>query len=69
MLNGTALQALWRGNGANCLRLIPDVAFKFTVNDQLKIMFSPADGTAPNVSTKLAAGAVTGVCLILARCA
>ena len=53
-------QALWRGNGANVVRLAPDVAFKFVVHDQFKIMFAPVDGSALGVGEKLAAAAATG---------
>lgn len=55
------LQALYRGNGANVLRLVPEVALKFGLNDQLKIMFAPADGRPMSFSRKLAAGATAGV--------
>ena len=55
------LQALYRGNGANVLRLVPEVALKFGFNDQLKIMFTPADGKPMSFSRKLAAGATAGV--------
>jgi hypothetical protein len=60
------LQALYRGNGANVARLIPDVAFKFAVHDQFKLMFAPQDGSPPGVQEKMAAGAATGAgCNIL----
>lgn len=54
-------QALYRGNGANVARLIPDVAFKFAVHDQFKLMFAPQDGSPPGVQEKMAAGAATGM--------
>ncbi|CAK0738628.1 hypothetical protein CVIRNUC_001070 [Coccomyxa viridis] len=53
--------ALYRGNGANVLRLVPEVALKFGLNDQLKILFTPADGGSMSFSRKLAAGATAGV--------
>ena len=55
------MQALYRGNGADVLRLVPEVALKFGLNDQLKIMFTPADGKPMSFSRKLAAGATAGV--------
>ena len=62
MNNGLgSLQALYRGNGANVLRLVPEVALKFGLNDQLKILFTPADGGSMSFSRKLAAGATAGV--------
>ncbi len=54
------VQALYRGNGANVARLIPDVGFKFAVHDQFKLMFSPPDGSPLGVREKMAAGAATG---------
>ena len=38
--------ALWRGNGANVLRLVPEVGLKFALNDQMRLLFAPADGRA-----------------------
>lgn len=55
------MQALYRGNGTNVLRLVPDVAVKFTLNDQLRIMFTPSDGRPLGFDGKLAAGAATGI--------
>ena len=43
------------------LRLVPEVALKFGLNDQLKILFTPADGGSMSFSRKLAAGATAGV--------
>lgn len=43
------------------LRLVPEVALKFGLNDQLKIMFTPADGRPMSFNRKLAAGATAGV--------
>jgi hypothetical protein len=57
------MQALYRGNGANVARLIPDVAFKFAVHDQFRMMFAPQDGSPPGVQEKMAAGAATGKAL------
>eukprot|EP00878_Enallax_costatus_P038305 GHUV01043500.1.p1 GENE.GHUV01043500.1~~GHUV01043500.1.p1 ORF type:complete len:114 (+),score=24.02 GHUV01043500.1:452-793(+) len=57
-------QALYRGNGANVARLVPDVGFKFAVHDQFKLMFSPPDGSPPGVQEKMAAGAATGAVLV-----
>ena len=59
--------ALWRGNGANVLRLVPDVGLKFALNDQMRLLFAPADGRPMGLDGKLAAGAATGV-LKMVRC-
>ncbi len=47
------------------LRLVPEVALKFGFNDQLKIMFTPADGKPMSFSRKLAAGATAGVLKVI----
>ena len=61
------MQALYRGNGANVARLVPDVGFKFAVHDQFKLMFSPPDGSPPGVQEKMAAGAATGAKAVVTR--
>ncbi|KAG2432586.1 hypothetical protein HXX76_008930 [Chlamydomonas incerta] len=53
--------SLWRGNGANVARLLPDVAFRFAIHDQFRVMFAPLDGSPPGVVEKLSAGAATGI--------
>lgn len=53
---------MWfRGNGANVIRLIPEVGFKFAVHDQFRVMFAPPDGSPMGMQEKMAAGAATGV--------
>lgn len=54
------LRALYRGNGANVLRLLPDVGVRFLVHDQFKVMFAPGDGTPAGHAERVAAGAATG---------
>lgn len=55
------LQALYRGNGANVIRVLPDTLLKFAFYDQLKVMFAPTDGRPLGVGGKLAAGSATGI--------
>ncbi|KAF8055733.1 cation/proton exchanger 4 [Scenedesmus sp. PABB004] len=55
------VRALYRGNGANVARLVPDVGLKFAVHDQFVLMFTPPDGSPLGVSEKVAAGAATGI--------
>lgn len=55
------MQALYRGNGANVLRLVPEVGLKFALNDQFRIMFTPSDGRPIGFEGRLAAGAATGI--------
>ena len=52
----SVLQALWRGNGANVFRLVPEVGLRFLLNDQLETLFSPTDGSPPTLATHIAAG-------------
>lgn len=61
-----ALQAYFRGNGANVLRLVPETAVRFTLHDQFKVMFAPPDGRPLGLTGKLAAGSATGVIKCLA---
>ena len=60
------VQAYFRGNGANVLRLLPDTAIKFALHDQFKVMFAPPDGRPLGLTGKLAAGSATGVIKCLA---
>ncbi len=55
------MQALYRGNGANVLRLVPEVGLKFALNDQFRTMFTPSDGRPIGFEGRLAAGAATGI--------
>ena len=55
------LQAYYRGNGANVLRLLPDTAIKFGLHDSFKVMFAPPDGRPLGLAGKLAAGSATGI--------
>ncbi|GFH11643.1 uncharacterized protein HaLaN_07175 [Haematococcus lacustris] len=54
-------KALYRGNGANIVRLVPEVAFKFVVHDQLKIILGSTDSNPSGMVDRMAAGAATGV--------
>lgn len=54
-------RALYRGNSAQVLRILPDTLIKFMVNDTLKVMFAPPDGRPIGLTGKLAAGTATGM--------
>jgi len=54
-------RALYRGNGANVIRLVPEVALRYAVHDQFKLVFGPASGTPTGLAERLAPGAATGV--------
>ena len=55
------VQAYYKGNGANVLRLLPDTAVKFALHDSFKVMFAPPDGRPLGLTGKLAAGSATGL--------
>lgn len=55
------LRALYRGNGVNVLRQVPDIAFKFLLYDQLKMVFAPPEGSPLGIPEKLATGAAAGM--------
>ncbi|KAK9816922.1 hypothetical protein WJX72_007114 [[Myrmecia] bisecta] len=55
------LLALYRGNGANVMRIVPEVAFKFFLNDQFKVAFAPGDGYNTGLLARMGAGAATAV--------
>lgn len=55
------LRALYRGNGANVFRLLPDTAFKFLFHDQFKMVFAPPEGSPLGIPEKLATGAAAGM--------
>lgn len=57
--------ALWRGNGANCVRVIPVYALKFTFNDAFKDMVRNGQtGTSNDLSMtqRMMAGTMAGLC-------
>ena len=57
------LQAFYRGNGVNVLRLLPDAVLKFALHDQIKLLFTHPDMTALRLRDRLAISATTGAAL------
>ena len=57
------VQALYRGNGANVLRVVPEVMLKFSMHDQLRIIFatSAVDPAQLPLTSRIAAGSITGL--------
>jgi hypothetical protein len=57
-----AVQALYRGHGANVLRVMPEVMLKFGIHDQLRVIFgsTSVDPTQLPLSARIAAGSMTG---------
>lgn len=54
-------RAAFQGNGANCLRLLPDTVFRFLFYDQFKVVFAPPENSPLGVPEKVAAGAAAGM--------
>jgi hypothetical protein len=57
--------ALWRGNGANCVRVVPVYALKFTFNDAFKDMVrsgQPGASGDLSVAQRMMAGTMAGLC-------
>ena len=58
--------ALWKGNGANCVRVVPVYALKFTFNDALKDIVLRSDQQSTrdlDISQRMAAGTLVSVSL------
>ena len=56
--------ALWKGNGANCVRVVPVYALKFTFNDALKDIVLRCDQQSTrdlDISQRMAAGTLAGL--------
>lgn len=61
-------RALWKGNGANCVRIIPNYACKFTFNDVFKDMVrTPTVAGRPPVPLTWSQMMVAGTCAGLAQ--
>jgi hypothetical protein len=57
--------ALWRGNGANCVRVVPVYALKFAFNDTFKDMVRNENQLTTKdlaVSQRMLAGTMAGLC-------
>ncbi|KAG8878486.1 hypothetical protein FRB97_002474 [Tulasnella sp. 331] len=54
-------KGLMRGNGANCIRIIPYSAVQFTAYEQLKKFFSKGGTKELDTVTRLTAGALAGI--------
>jgi Mitochondrial carrier protein len=57
------MQGMYRGHGANVLRVMPEVMLKFGIHDQLKVICgsTAADQAQLPVASRIAAGSLTGV--------
>lgn len=47
------------------VRLVPEVALRYVVADQFKLVFGPENGTPSSLAERLAPGAATGACHFL----
>lgn len=57
------LKSLWRGNGANCLRIVPTYFLRFALFDRLK---DPALLPFSGFSQRIAAGSLSGAIVCIA---
>jgi hypothetical protein len=57
------MQALYRGNGANVLRVVPEVMLKFGIHDQLRAVVgvTSADPSELPLSSRITAASLTGL--------
>jgi hypothetical protein len=57
--------ALWKGNGANCVRVVPVYALKFAFNDTFKDMVRTPDQLSEKdltIGQRMLAGTMAGLC-------
>ena len=60
------IRGMFRGNGVNCLRIMPYSAVQFTAYEQFKKLFT-RNGTVPlETPLRLASGAMAGICSVCA---
>jgi hypothetical protein len=59
----TCMQALYRGNGANVMRVVPEVMLKFGIHDQLRAVVgvTSADPSELPLSSRITAASLTGL--------
>ncbi|OSX66216.1 hypothetical protein POSPLADRAFT_1177643 [Postia placenta MAD-698-R-SB12] len=60
------VKGLMRGNGINCLRIVPYSAVQFTTYEQLKKYFTNYGATPLDTPTRLTAGALAGITSVCA---
>jgi len=58
------IRGFMRGNGINCLRIIPYSAVQFTTYEQLKKWLTARSGTELDTPKRLTAGALAGICSV-----
>ncbi|CAD6584970.1 MAG: hypothetical protein CYPHOPRED_002903 [Cyphobasidiales sp. Tagirdzhanova-0007] len=60
------IRGMFRGNGVNCMRIMPYSAVQFTAYEQFKKLFT-RNGTVPlETPLRLSAGALAGICSVCA---
>ncbi|KAJ6499330.1 mitochondrial carrier domain-containing protein [Mycena sanguinolenta] len=58
------MRGFMRGNGINCLRIVPYSAVQFTTYEQLKRWFTQHGSKELDTPKRLAAGALAGICSV-----
>jgi len=66
VLKNEGVLAFWKGNGANCIRVIPVYGLKFGLNDSIKDSFRKEPGAPLTTSAQLLAGTLAGVVTVTA---
>jgi len=54
------LLSMWRGNGANCVKIVPETACKFFAFEQYKRLISGTDSGEVTPIQRLLAGSLAG---------
>lgn len=55
------MRALWKGNSANVIRIVPNKGILFLSNERIVALMSPADGQPLSDARRLAAGSLSGI--------
>ena len=66
MVTHEGVFSLWKGNGANCVRVIPVYGLKFALNDGIKDAFRGAPGAKLSRTKQMAAGTTAGTITVTA---
>ena len=60
VVKSEGVAALWKGNGANCVRVMPVYGLKFGLNDKIKDKFRQSPGARLGRAEQMAAGTSAG---------
>ena len=66
VLKTEGILSFWKGNGANCVRVVPVYGLKFGLNDHIKDMMRSKPGAKLSTSGQLMAGTMAGCITVTA---